>query len=60
MGEKCEGDKSSGYSGEFHRQNAPAQGFQSSIAELKDTVFNIDPNQEDTAKFEKSTKAIGD
>ena len=58
MGEKRKGDKSSGYSGGFHHKNAPAQGFQNSIAGLKDAVFIINPNQGDAAKFEKKSKAI--
>ena len=38
MGEKCKDDKPSGYRGGFHHKNAPDQGFQSSIAELKNTL----------------------
>ena len=58
MGEKCRGEKSSGYSGGFHHKNAPSQGFQSNIAELKDDIFTINPNQGGVAKFEKSSEAI--
>ena len=39
-------------------KNAPDQGFQSNVAELKDDIFIINPNQVDTAKFEKTIEAI--
>ena len=58
MGKKHEDDKSFGYRGGFHRKNASAQGFQRSIAELKDAVFTINPNQRCVAEFEKSSEAI--
>ena len=58
MSEKRKGDKSSGYHGGYHGKNAPAQGFQRNVAELKDAVFTINPNQVDAAKFEKTIKAI--
>ena len=58
MGKKREGDKSYGYSEGFHNKNAPAQGFQSNIAELKDTVFTIRPNHGGAANFKKSSKAV--
>ena len=58
MSEKREGDKSSGYRGGYRGKNTPAQGFQSNIAELKDAIFIINPNQENAAKFEKTTKVI--
>ena len=58
MSKKREGGKSSGYRGGYRGKNAPAQGFQSNVAELKDAVFTINPNQADAAKFEKTTEAI--
>ena len=44
MIEKREGDNSYSYHGGYHGKNAPAQGFQSNVAELKDAVFTINPN----------------
>ena len=58
MGENCKDDKSSGYHGEFHRKNDPTPGFQSSIAELKDSLFIPNPNQGGAAKFKKISRAI--
>ena len=58
MNKKGEGDKSSSYRGGYHGKNAPAQGFQSNVAEVKDAIFTINPNQADAAKFEKTTEAI--
>ena len=58
MGKKCGGDKSSGYIGELFRKHAPAPGFQCNIAELKDSVFTLNPNQCAAAKFEKSSEVV--
>ena len=58
MSEKREGEKSSGYRRAFGGKNVSAQEFKSNVAELKDAVFTINPNQADAAKFEKSIEAI--
>jgi hypothetical protein len=58
MSEKREGEKSSGYRRAFGGKNASVQEFKSNVAELKDAVFTINPNQADAAKFEKSIEAI--
>ena len=58
MSEKREGEKSPGYRGGYRGKKAPAQDSRSNVAELKDAVFTINPNQADAAKFEKSIEAI--
>ena len=59
MSKKCDSDKSSGYREGYRGKNAPAQDFHSNVAELKDAVFNIHPNQAGAVRFEKSIKVIG-
>ena len=44
MGEKREGEKSSGYQRGFRSKSAPTQDFHSNVAELKDAVFTLNPN----------------
>ena len=58
MSENREGDKSSGYRWAFGSKNAPVQEFKSNVAELKDAIFTINPNQADAVKFEKTIEAI--
>ena len=58
MSEKREGEKSSGYRRAYSGKNSPVQEFKSNVAQLKDAVFTINPNQADTANFEKTIKAI--
>ena len=58
MNEKNKGGKSSCYRGGYRGKNAPVQGSQSNVAELKDVVFTINPNQAGAAKFEKTIKAV--